>query len=56
LGSKIDNYENLNNDMLSYITNLQKKILKELIKSNFKGWHSKNFNLKDEEPKKFIEV
>ena len=52
--SKIDNYENLNVDMLSYITGLKNKDSKGLVKSNFNGWHSKNFNLKDNIPDKFI--
>ena len=53
--SKIENYQVVNNNMLNYIDNLQKKDPDGLIKSNFKGWHSKNFDMKDEEPKKFIE-
>ena len=52
--STIDNHENLNVDLLSYITNLQNKDTKGIVKSNFNGWHSKNFNLKDNIPAKFI--
>ena len=52
--SKIDNHENLNADMLTYISDLQKKDPQGIIKSNFNGWHSKNFNLKDNMPAKFI--
>ena len=52
--SKIDNHENLNVDMLSYITDLQNKDPQGIIKSNFNGWHSKNFNLKEDMPAKFI--
>ena len=52
--SKIDNHENLNVDMLSYITDLKNKDSKGIVKSNFNGWHSKNFNLKDNMPAKFI--
>jgi uncharacterized protein (TIGR02466 family) len=52
--SKIDNHENLNVDMLSYISDLQKKDPQGIIKSNFNGWHSKNFNLKEDIPAKFI--
>ena len=52
--SKIDNHENLNIDMLSYITDLKNKDSKGIVKSNFNGWHSKNFNLKDNIPAKFI--
>jgi len=54
--SKIDNYERINNEMFNYIINLQKKDPVGLIKSNFKGWHSKDFNLKDEQPKIFVEA
>jgi uncharacterized protein (TIGR02466 family) len=53
--SKIGNYQNVNNNMLNYITNLQTKDPDGVQKSNFKGWHSKNFDMKDEEPKSFIE-
>ena len=53
--SKIKNFENVNNEMYKYIILLQKKDPLGIIKSNFKGWHSKNFNLQDETPKKFIE-
>jgi len=52
--SKIDNYENLNVNMLSYINDLQNKDPQGIIKSNFNGWHSKNFNLKEDMPAKFI--
>ena len=52
--SKIDNHENLNVGMLSYITDLQNKDPQGIIKSNFNGWHSKNFNLKEDMPAKFI--
>ena len=54
--SKIDNYEKINNMMSNYIYNLQKKNPEGVIKSNLKGWHSKNFDMKDEEPKNFIEA
>jgi uncharacterized protein (TIGR02466 family) len=52
--SKIDNYKNINEDLLSYITDLQNKNPQGIIKSNFKGWHSKDFNLKEDIPSKFI--
>jgi len=54
--SKIDNYEEINNMMNNYIYNLQKKDPEGVIKSNLKGWHSKNFDMKDDEPKSFIEA
>lgn len=53
--SKIENYQTVNDNMLIYITNLQKKDSDGVNKSNFKGWHSKNFDMKDAEPKNFIE-
>ena len=52
--SQIEDYQKINNDMLSYIINLQRLDPVGVIKSNFKGWHSKDFNLKDKEPKNFI--
>ncbi|MDB0003051.1 TIGR02466 family protein [Alphaproteobacteria bacterium] len=54
--SKIDNYEKINNMMSNYIYNLKEKDPEGIIKSNLKGWHSKNFDMKDEEPKNFIEA
>ena len=53
--SKIDNYEIINKEMLEYIIDLQNKDPEGLLKSNFKGWHSKDFNIKHEQPKNFIE-
>jgi uncharacterized protein (TIGR02466 family) len=52
--SKIDNYENINEEMVHYITDLQNKDPQGIIKSNSKGWHSRDFNLKEEIPAKFI--
>ena len=53
--SKINNYEEINNQMFEYIIAIQKKNPLGVVKSNFKGWHSQNFNIQDEQPKKFIE-
>ena len=53
--SKINNFEKINKEMFDYISSLQKKDPLGIIKSNFKGWHSKNFDLKNEEPRKFVE-
>ena len=53
--SKIQNFENVNILMFEYITSLQKNDPLGIVKSNFKGWHSKNFDLKNEQPKNFIE-
>ena len=53
--SKIDNYKNINKEMFNYINNLKKKDPDGIIKSNFKGWHSKDFSLKEKQPVNFIE-
>lgn len=52
--SKIDNYEKINNEMVDYISTLQQSDPNGVVKSNFKGWHSKDFNLKDKEVTNFI--
>ena len=44
--SKIPNYEKINTEMLNYILDLQNKDPEGVFKSNFKGWHSKDFYLK----------
>ena len=54
--SKIEGYEKTNKDMYEYIANLQTKDPKGVSKSNFKGWHSKNFDMKDKSPNNFIEA
>ena len=51
---KIIGYEKVNREMLAYILNLQKKDPVGVLKSNFKGWHSKDFNMKDIDPINFI--
>ena len=53
--SKIDNYEIINGEMLEYIIDLQSKDPEGVLKSNFKGWHSKDFDIKHEQPKNFIQ-
>ena len=52
--TKIKDYVNINNDIYKYIKNMQSMDEKGVIKSNVNGWHSKNFNLADEQPRKFI--
>jgi uncharacterized protein (TIGR02466 family) len=54
--SKIENFDKINNEMINYINDLKKKDPQGIIKSNFKGWHSKDFNMKDQDPKNFIEA
>jgi len=52
--SKIDDYNKVNEEMLNFIINLQKKDSTGIVKSNFKGWHSKDFDLKDKHLTKFV--
>ena len=53
-GSLVDDFENLNIKMLSYILNIKKNNSDGIDKSNILGWHSPDFNLEDEEAKYFI--
>ena len=53
---QLDNYKLVNEEMYDYIKKNQINDQKGITKSNIKGWHSKNFNLQDTEPKKFINV
>jgi len=52
--TKIDNHKYVNEEMYNYILNLREKNPEGIKKSNFNGWHSKDFDLIDETPKKFI--
>ena len=52
--TKIKDYVNINNDIYKYIKDMQSIDEKGVIKSNINGWHSKDFNLADEQPRKFI--
>ena len=51
---KLDNHEELNNQLEEYINNLKKEDPKGQIKSNAGGWHSPFFNMRDTVVKKFI--
>ena len=51
---QLDNYKELNENMYNYIKSNQRKDEIGINKSNVKGWHSKDFNLKDEDPQNFI--
>ena len=53
---KIKNYKDTNEQIYDYIKNLQKKDSQGIVKSNVKGWHSKNFDLKEKEPQNFIKI
>jgi len=52
--SHLDNYKKVNEQMYNFIKESQTKDQKGIKKSNDKGWHSENFDLKENEPKKFI--
>ena len=51
---QIDNYKNINEEMYTYIKELQNKDQIGISKSNKKGWHSKDFNLNEKQPQNFI--
>ena len=52
--AKITNYKDVNEELYNYILNLREKNPEGIKKSNFNGWHSKDFDLNDKTPKKFI--
>ncbi len=54
--SKLENYENTNEKIYKYIKDLQKKDSDGITRSNIKGWHSKDFDLKNEAPQEFINL
>ena len=54
--SKIDNYKATNEKIYHYIKNLHSEDNKGIIKSNVKGWHSNDFNMKDENVIDFIRL
>ena len=54
--SKVDNYKETNELLHKYIKDLQVVDQKGLIKSNINGWHSEDFNLNDDVPKRFINL
>ena len=51
---QLDNYQSINEEMYKFIKNTQSKDQKGISKSNIKGWHSKDFNMQENEPKNFI--
>ena len=51
---QLDNYQPINEQMYKYIKINQSKDIKGISKSNIKGWHSKDFNMQENEPKNFI--
>jgi len=52
--TKIKDYVNINNDIYKYIKDMQSIDEEGVTKSNVNGWHSKDFNLANEQPRKFI--
>ena len=52
--SQLNNFEELNNKLYNYITDLEKTDPKGLSKSTIGGWHSPNFDLKHEKPRLFV--
>ena len=51
----LNDYKDLNKILLDYINELKKKSPQGFKKSNNLGWHSNNFNLGDDVPKKFLD-
>ena len=54
--SKVDNYKETNEKIYHYIKNLHSADSNGIIKSNVKGWHSNDFNMKDENVIDFIRL
>ncbi len=54
--SRLDNYKENNEQIYKYIYKLKESDSKGIIKSNIKGWHSKDFDMKDKEPRNFINM
>ena len=54
--SKIENYKETNEVIYNYIKSLQKIDSQGIEKSNIKGWHSKNFDLKNKDVISFINL
>ncbi len=50
----LDNYNEINEQMYSYIKSNQTNDKIGISKSNVKGWHSKDFNLSEKDPQNFI--
>ena len=52
--NQISNYENINTELKNYIYNEREKNPEGTKKSNVNGWHSEEFDLKNENLKSFI--
>ena len=51
---QLDDYQSINEQMYKFIKITQSKDQQGISKSNIKGWHSKDFNMQENEPKNFI--
>ena len=51
---QLDNFENINEDMFNFIKESQRNDERGIKRSNNKGWHSKDFDMKKAEPQTFI--
>ncbi len=51
---QLDGYKKVNEQMYKFIKDSQSNDMKGIKKSNLKGWHSKDFDLQQNEPKTFI--
>ena len=51
---QLDNFENINKEMFNFIKESRRKDEEGIKRSNNKGWHSKDFNMKEIEPQNFI--
>ena len=51
---QLDDYQSINEQMYKFIKITQSKDQQGISKSNIKGWHSKDFNMQENEPKDFI--
>jgi len=52
--NQLSNYKSTNDEMYKYIKDKQTSDNIGIKRSNLKGWHSKDFDLNDVEPQKFI--
>ncbi len=51
---QLENYKLINEEMYKFIKDTQDRDKEGIYKSNVKGWHSKDFDLKRNEPRNFI--
>ena len=51
---QLGDYQSINEQMYKFIKSTQSKDQQGISKSNIKGWHSKDFNMQENEPKNFI--